>query len=44
MHLVVTCGDSMNEKVLEIMQQDVEENRAAYNKMAEAESVGSDRQ
>jgi len=32
----------MNEKALEIMQQDVEENRAVYTKMAEAESVGSD--
>lgn len=30
----------MNEEALEIMRQDVEENRAAYKKMAEAESVG----
>ena len=34
----------MKEKALEIMQQDVEENRAAYLKMAEAESIdGNDR-
>jgi len=33
-------GDIMNEKALEIMRQDVEENRTAYKKMAEAESVG----
>jgi hypothetical protein len=42
-HLVVcpaaTLGDDMNEEALEIMRQDVEENRTAYAKMAEAESV-----
>lgn len=32
----------MNEEALKIMRQDVEENRAAYDRMAEAESVGQD--
>ncbi len=34
----------MKEKALKIMQQDVKENRAAYTKMAEAESTGRDEQ
>lgn len=32
----------MKEKALEIMRQDVRENRTAYTAMAEAESVGDD--
>lgn len=37
-----TRGQIMKEKALEIMRQDVRENRTAYTAMAEAESVGDD--
>jgi len=32
----------MKKEALKIMRQDADENRAAYEKMAEAESVGRD--